>query len=96
MPAVRFSARALADLDRLVDFLPEGGADAAAALEEILDAAAVLARHPYIGRPAEGALRELVISHGATGYVALYRVARGADRVEVLAVRHQREAGFGS
>jgi plasmid stabilization system protein ParE len=54
----------------------------------------ILERHPYIGRPVRGPLRELVISHGRTGYVALYRVAPRLDRVEVLAIRHQREAGY--
>jgi plasmid stabilization system protein ParE len=37
-------------------------------------------------------VRELVISHGRDGYVALYRVRAGT--VVVLAVRHQREAGY--
>jgi plasmid stabilization system protein ParE len=41
-------------------------------------------------------LRELVISYGRTGYVALYRVAARGDRVEILAIRHQREAGYRS
>jgi len=39
-------------------------------------------------------MRELVISSGATGFVALYRHRPVLDRVEILAVRHQREAGF--
>jgi plasmid stabilization system protein ParE len=93
---VLYSARALADLDHLFDFLAEHDptvAVKAAAL--IVDAVEVLARHPNIGRPVRGDLRELVISHGRTGYVALYRVMRQHDRVEVLAIRHQREAGFG-
>jgi hypothetical protein len=34
----------------------------------------------------------LVMSYGRTGYVALYRVHHG--RVEVLALRPQREAGY--
>jgi hypothetical protein len=42
-----------------------------------------------------GALRELVISSGKTGYVVLYQLQRGLDEVPLLAVRHQREAGFG-
>ncbi|MGB7989872.1 MAG: type II toxin-antitoxin system RelE/ParE family toxin [Candidatus Methylophosphatis roskildensis] len=54
----------------------------------------ILQRHPLIGRPLEGALRELVIFHGDGGYVPLYRFRPRLDRVEVLAVRHQREAGF--
>jgi len=64
------------------------------ALDAILDAVSILERHPAIGRPVDGTLRELVISFGATGCVALHR-APPAGRVEVLAVRHQKEAGFG-
>jgi plasmid stabilization system protein ParE len=77
---VLYSARALADLDHLFDFLAEHDptvAVKAAAL--IVDAVEVLARHPNIGRPVRGDLRELVISHGRTGYVALYRVMRQHD-----------------
>jgi len=96
MPQVTLGARALVDVDRLFTFLAERDAHAAAgALESILDAFAVLQRHPLIGRPLEGPLRELVISFGGAGYVALYRFRPRADRVEVLAVRHQREAGYG-
>ncbi len=96
MALVVMSARALADLERVVDFLRDAaGGDPDEALEAILDALAVLERHPQIGRPVDAALRELVIGHDRSGYVALYRHRLGADRVEVLAVRHQREAGFG-
>ena len=95
MTAVFYSARALADLDRLFDFLaasePSAAVDAA---EVIVDAIRVLKRHPHIGRPVRGRLRELVISYGQTGYVALYRVSPRRDRIEVLAIRHQREAGY--
>jgi plasmid stabilization system protein ParE len=95
LAAVSYSARALGDLDRLFDFLAAENPDAAvAAAEAIVDAVTILERHPYIGRPVRGPLRELVISHGRTGYVALYRVAARRDRVEVLAIRHQREAGY--
>jgi len=93
---VFYSARAPADLDRVFDFLVQHDstlADTAAAL--IVDAITVLERHPNIGRPTRGDLRELVISHGRTGYVALYRVTRQGGQVEILALRHQREAGFG-
>jgi plasmid stabilization system protein ParE len=53
-----------------------------------------LARHPFIGRQVEDGLRELVISQGKTGYVALYSVEAEYDAVLVLAIRHQREAGW--
>ena len=39
-------------------------------------------------------LRELVISKGRTGYVALYRYLPEQDRVDILAIRHQRESGL--
>jgi plasmid stabilization system protein ParE len=91
-----YSARALSDIDHLFDFLAQyDPAVAATAAELIVDAISVLARHPGIGRPVRSNLRELVISHGRTGDVALYRFVPQRNRVEVLAVRHQREAGFG-
>jgi plasmid stabilization system protein ParE len=67
-----------------------------AAAAAIVDAVMILERHPYIGRPVRGRLRELVISYGRTGYVALYRVAARGDHAEILAIRHQREAGYRS
>lgn len=46
------------------------------------------------GRPVDGTLGELVIAFRATGHVAPYRV-RPSGTIEVLAVRPQREAGYG-
>jgi plasmid stabilization system protein ParE len=54
----------------------------------------VLARHPLIGRPVEGGLRERVTSFGRTGYVALHRFVVSENRVRVLAIRHQRELDY--
>ena len=95
MLQVFYSSRALHDLERLFAFLAEQDAgNARLAVELIVDAVTTLARHPHIGRPVRGPIRELVISRGKTGYVALYRVRAGLERVEVLAIRHQREAGY--
>jgi len=47
-----------------------------------------------IGRPVESNYRELVISRGRSGYIALYRYHETRDVVLVLAIRHQREAGY--
>ena len=95
MPVVRFSGRALDDLERIFDFLTEHDpAMAGRAGAVIVDATSVLQHHPMIGRAVQGNLRELVISQGATGYVALYRFVQTANRIDVLAIRHQREAGF--
>jgi plasmid stabilization system protein ParE len=53
-----------------------------------------LAAHPLVGRRIEGDLRELIISYGHSGYVALYRFVISIDEVRILAIRHQREVGF--
>jgi len=91
---ISYSGQALADLEHISDFLSANGQDALAALDLIDDAVSVLARHPFIGRPAEAGMRELVISQGKTGYVALYAYELEYDAILILAVRHQREAGF--
>jgi len=95
LATVTFSARALADIDRLFDFIAEHDpASASRAAQRIVDATRILREHPLIGRPVRGEIRELVISSGSTGYVALYRLRGGVARVEVLTIRHQREAGY--
>ena len=95
MSSIVYAPRALADIERMVDFLMEEGPAAQAAGETILDAIEILSSHPVIGRPAENGLRELVISRGKSGYVALYRFDVARDQVLILAIRHQREAGYG-
>jgi plasmid stabilization system protein ParE len=95
MARVIYSPRAFSDLDRLTDFLID--ADPVAASETvdlIAEAVAILKRHPLVGRPVDDDLRELIISRGRTGYVALYSYEAEYDAVLILAIRHQREAGF--
>lgn len=95
MAQIIYTVRALADLERLTDFLLANDAAAArttAAL--IIEAVSVLAHHPLIGRAVEEDLRELVISRGTSGYVALYSHEPAEDVVLILSLRHQREAGF--
>ncbi len=87
--------RALEDLERLTDFLLE--TEPAAALETvelISEAVLILENHPMVGRPAEHDMRELVISRGRTGYLTLYSYEEERDTVLILAIRHQREAGY--
>ena len=92
---VLLSARAVADLERLVEFLEPNAPEAAAELEELLlSALRVLRRHPLVGRSVSPPLRELVISYGKTGYLALYVFDARRRRVVVHAIRHQREAGY--
>ena len=95
MAKLSYSEHAFVDLQRLTDFL--GEIDRLAATETlglIEEAIALLRRHPLIGRPVEHELRELVISRGQTGYVVLYSFEEAQDAVLILAIRHQREAGY--
>ena len=82
-------------IERAFQFLrdqnPTVAADAVTAIQSAVDN---LAAHPLIGRRIEGELRELVISYGQTGYIALYRFVISQDVVRILAIRHQRELGF--
>ena len=97
MIELRYSEHALHDIHRLTDFLIVS--DPAAALDTagvIFDAIAILAHSPEIGRKVHAGHRELVISRGRTGYLALYRFLPNVQRVLVLALRHQREAGYTS
>lgn len=95
MAKVRYSHQALTNLERIADFLVETDADLALeSLELIDDAITILARHPLMGRPAESGLRELVISQGRTGYVALYSHEARHDAILILSIRRQREAGY--
>jgi len=89
------SRNADGDLDRLVTFLSdEEPAVALATYDLVRGALEVLRTYPSIGRPVDDVLRELVISRGSTGYLALYKYDARAGRVVVLALRHQREAGY--
>jgi len=92
---VVYSARALENLVHALEFLYAQNPPAAlAALDAIESAVANLAAHPLVGQRVEGDLRELVISFGDTGYIALYRFVVLQDSVRVLALRHQREIGY--
>ncbi len=95
MARLIYSRRALLDFERLTDFLLE--TEPAAALETvklISEAVNILENHPLVGRPVEQGMRELVISRGRTGYLALYSYEEAFDTVLILTIRHQREAGY--
>jgi len=84
-------------MERILEFnLQRDPATALAHLEKIRSAVLILQRHPRIGRPVGrgSRLRELVISHGNSGYVALYEYSPADGLIRVAAVRHQREAGY--
>lgn len=94
MATVVYSARALDDVAAAIGSVPgaaaAAGRDAALAIQSAVEH---LAAHPLAGRRIDGELRELVISYGRTGYVALYRFLVAHDEVRVLALCHQRELG---
>ena len=95
MAQIVYSARALGNLAHAFEVLPgESPASPLSALDAIQSAVEHLAAHPLVGRRVEGDLRELVISFGATGYIALYRFVVQHDEIRVLALRHQREIGY--
>ena len=95
MTELVYTAQALIDLERLTNFLlqtdPQAAHDTAVL---IFDALEILTQHPEIGRKVHFGQRELVISRGQTGYLALYRFLPHLDRIVVLALRHQRESGY--
>lgn len=96
---VRFTEGSENDLLRLYDFLLKGDIDLAErALAVVKDAFCLLEQFPFSCRKAANGLhgpriRELVISFGASGYVALFEID-DASTVTVLAVRHQREEDY--
>lgn len=95
MTRLVYTRRALADMERMVDFLLEEDPALAVQTFDLIESAlSILTKHPLVGRPVEHDLRELVISRGATGYIALYRYYEALDEAMVLAVRHQRETGY--
>lgn len=95
MGRVRLGIEAIRDIERCEAFLETAGDPLAGDLIGfILDALQVLTHQPGIGRPVEMGMRELIISRGRSGYLALYRVDGRADIIRVLRIRHQRESGY--
>ena len=96
MPPLIWSPQALRDVQRLYRFLAGKNLDAASRAVKVLrQGVAVLGQQPGIGRPVEhmaDEFREWLIDYGASGYVVRYRV--DAEGAVILAVRHQKEAGF--
>ena len=83
------------DFDHILDLLlGHEAADAASRVQDVTRAIDVLEQSPLIGRPIKADLTELVIGHGARGYVALYRYVEEVDTVFVLAIRGQKESGY--
>jgi plasmid stabilization system protein ParE len=68
---------------------------AGGAVRTIRQGVKALGKHPEIGRPVEELpleFREWVIEFAHGAYIALYRY--DGKQVVILAVRHEREAGY--
>lgn len=92
-----WTPEALRDVQRCCRFLAAKNAAAAArAVGAIREGVRILDTHPAAGRPVDRldpAFREWLIGFGDSGYVLLYRLHE--SQAVILAVRHQREAGYG-
>lgn len=103
---VRYTRGARDDLHALYDFLLQRDVEAASrALAAIREAMDLLRSFPFTCRKVDDVnpfLRELVISFGRSGYVALFEIEGGGDKplreadpyVTILAIRHQREDDY--
>jgi plasmid stabilization system protein ParE len=103
MYEVEFSQEADADLERLLDFALQreldsetGDLDVAdRAVQSIRRGVAFLKASPFACRKVgiSPFIRELVISFGSAGYVAVFEIVDG-KRVIIGAIRHQREDDY--
>ena len=97
MARIELAAQIADDFDRILDHLAQYEvAEAAARIDQIIQAINVLESNPLLGRPARNDMRKLIIGRQSRGYVALYRYVPEVDTVFVLAIRSQREAGYKS
>lgn len=96
MPRLIWSPSALADVQRLYRFLARKDEEAARyAIKTIRVAVKILAHQPEVGRPVKDMdpfFREWLIDFGNSGYIALYRF--DGEITTILAIRHQKEAGY--
>jgi plasmid stabilization system protein ParE len=92
---VIYAPAALRDLERLRRFLRETNPAARRAGRIIIEATQALAAYPQMGRLIDDLpvdFREWPIDFGDSGYLARYRI--DGEALVVLAIRHQREAGY--
>ena len=96
MPSVKYSAQAIADLQRLHDFLATQDKDVAKrAIAVIRDALKKIAVTPERFHPEEGRiyLREAIIDFGSSGYIARFRHLPNGD-ILIARIKHQKEDDF--
>lgn len=92
MTRLVLAPRAMQDIERLADFLHAHEPQLVSKIITVLiDGLQILKLHPLVGRIVERGYRELLISRGRSGYVALYSYDVVKDAALILAIRHQRE-----
>jgi plasmid stabilization system protein ParE len=95
MTRLVLAPRATQDIERLSDFLlATDSATASKTVAVLIGGLQILKVHPLVGRIVERGYRELLVSRGRSGYVALYRYDVSKDTALILAIRHQREDDF--
>lgn len=96
MPSIIFAPAAIRDMQRLRDFLEPKDSDAARrAGLAIRQGVKMLSAYPRMGRMVDDLpeeYREWLIDFGDSGYAVRYRIE--VAMVIILAVRHQKEAGY--
>ena len=96
MSRVIWTPRAAAGLKSVYVFLADKNEEAAIkAVDTIRKGVNILKQFPHAGRPAddlEPEYRELLIAFGGSGYAVFYELLN--DSVHILAVKHQKEAGY--
>jgi plasmid stabilization system protein ParE len=97
MPSIKYSAQAIADLQRLHDFLATQDKEVAKrAVTVIRDTLQKISIMPERFRPVEGKIyhREAIIDFGSSGYIARFRHLPNGD-ITVARIKHQKEDDFG-
>ena len=96
MPRLIWSPAALIDVQPLYRFLAEKNKGAAQrAVKAIRESVKIISHQPEMGRPPEKMepeYREWLIDFGDSGYIALYHF--DGETAVIVAVRHQKEAGY--
>jgi plasmid stabilization system protein ParE len=103
MAKIVLSPRAIARLQEIEEYYLEFGREISnQALAAIFSSLDRVAKFPLTGRPQlaypdvkERELREVSIAFGKSGFIALYRIDQAQENVVILAIRHQRESGYG-
>lgn len=93
MPQIRWLPEALADFERLHEFVSSKSPDGAArAAQTLLEGAQLLRNSPALGRlmPDESGRRELFLPFGAGAYVLRYQLP-DPETVVIIRIWHSRE-----